>query len=178
MASAMQIVTKWVSPWTTAIILSCSSGVVVVQTAPSRVKIPVSRAAVASEARAGQTTIVWPLIDDTVGPNIGWSPITSAFDASMAFTGATLIEVKSQRSWCGSMSGAIVSITFSVSRIGTETTTMSQISAISRAVSAVVRPETSVSYPARVKTGAKSRPIFPVPPIIPAFMLTSRGSSL
>ena len=32
----------------------------------------------------------------TVGPNIGWSPITCAFDPSIAATGAILSEVKSQ----------------------------------------------------------------------------------
>ena len=35
----------------------------------------------------------------TVGPNIGWSPITCAFDSSIAATGSTLSEVKSQSSW-------------------------------------------------------------------------------
>ena len=79
MLSAMQSVTKCVRPCTTAIIRSCSSGVVMVHRAPSFRKMATRFCSSCSSTRAGQTMMVWLLKELTVGPNIGWSPTTSAF---------------------------------------------------------------------------------------------------
>ena len=166
----MQRVTKWVRPWTTAIIRSCCSGVASVHCASSRQKMSSRDSTMLFSARAGQTMIVWWRSDCTVGPNNGCNPITLALDLSMAATGAVLSEVKSQRSWSGVRTGEISSMTRTVSWMGTDTMTRSHCSARSVFVSRVDLPETSTSYPARSKTGANSLPIFPVPPIIPAFM--------
>ena len=68
------------------------------------------------------------------------------------------------------MTGAISPMTLTVSWIGTDTITRSHCSARSAFVRDVDLPETMTSYPARSKTGVKNLPIFPVPPIIPAFM--------
>ena len=122
--------------------------------------------------------MVWLFNEPTVGPNIGWSPTTFAFDFSMASTGFTLSDVKSQRSWFRARSGAISPMTRTVSRMGTETMTRSHCFARSALVREVVLPDTSTSYPARSKTGTNKCPIFPVPPIMPAFMIISRGWSL
>ena len=173
----MQSVTKCVRPCTTAIIRSCFSGVVMVHRAPSLLKIPTSSCRAASPILVGQTMMVWLFNELTVGPNIGWSPTTSAADFSIASTGFTLSDVKSQRTWPGFMTGAIRLMTRTVLRTGTETMTRSHCSARSVSESAVLLPLTSTSYPARLKTGTNSCPIFPVPPIMPAFMITSRGWS-
>ena len=86
--------------------------------------------------------MVWRVMEDAVGPNIGCSPMTCAFDSSIAATGATLSEVKSQSSCSFVRNGAISRITCTVSRMGTETSTRSQVCAISALVTSVVRPET------------------------------------
>ena len=58
MASAFASVQKWVSPWITAIIRSCSSGVVRVIVAPWSRKIERSPSRVAGSHLAGVATIV------------------------------------------------------------------------------------------------------------------------
>ncbi len=143
--SAMQSVTKWVSPCTTAIARSCSCGSVMVQTAPSFRNTSSRAFVVAGAARAGQAMMICCFNDETVGPNIGWRPITSAFDFSIAFTGPAFSDVRSQRSWPFCSSGAISSMTRTVSRMGTETITRSHASAISRLVIFVDLPETMTS---------------------------------
>ena len=75
--------------------------------------------------------MVWRVMEDAVGPNIGCSPMTCAFDSSIAATGATLSEVKSQSSLLFCEKRCDLPITCTVSRMGeSKTSTRSQDSAI------------------------------------------------
>ena len=69
--SAMLSVTKCISPCTTAIIRSCSSGVVRVITAPSPRKRSSRGFTVSFLQRTGVAMIVCLWSEETVGPNIG-----------------------------------------------------------------------------------------------------------
>src|SRR4030042_4830224 len=96
----------------------------------------------------------------------------------MASTGSTFSDVRSHTSWSSESRGAISCMTRTVSRMGTDTMTRSHSPASAAGVSAVDRPATSTSYPARIKIPAKIAPIFPVPPIIPAFTVSLLNNGL